>query len=299
MISLKTLLYFSIFKYPLKKDEIFTFSSLENEVLLETELSQLLEEGKIFKIDEFYLPINRVDWVERRRNGNKNALIKMKKAKKMAKILNLFPFVQSVMISGTLSKNYMDETTDIDFFVITKPGNIVISKFLIGSYRRLFARKSLCVNFLLDWNNLYIKKQNIYSAIEIATLIPVVDSGLFEKFILANQKWVLNLLPNATFKKNDTFSVKDPFLKRSIEKLLSTKIFLKIGDSMQKFYLKKLGKGKKIHCESLKTNELQIANGIFKGHNLNYEKRILTLFESNQKDFSKNDSLKTSNYFYE
>ncbi len=299
MDTLKTLLYFAIFKYPLRKDEIYMFSNLENETSLETELSQLLGKEKIFKIDEFYLPVNQPDWVKRRRNGNKNALIKMKKAKKMAKILNLFPFIQSVMISGTLSKNYMDETTDIDFFVITKPGNIVVSKFLIGSFRRLFARKSLCVNFLLDWDNLYIEKQNIYSAIEIATLIPVVDSGLFEKFILTNKKWVLNLLPNVIFKKNNTFSVKDPFIKKNIEKLLSTKIFLKIGDSMQRFYLKKLGEGKEIHCESLKTKELQITKGIFKGHNLNYEKRILTLFENNKKSFSKNDNLKVKNYFYD
>ncbi|HEX9827302.1 MAG TPA: hypothetical protein VGA80_11935 [Flavobacteriaceae bacterium] len=280
-------------------EEIYMFSNLENREQVEIELANLLKKKTIYKIDEFYLPINQPDWVKRRINGNRNALRKMKKAKKMAKVLSLFPFVQSVMISGTLSKGYMDKTSDIDFFVITKPGNIVISKFLIGCFRRVFARKSFCVNFLLDWNNLYIKKQNIYSAIEIATLIPVVDSGLYEKFISKNESWVLNFLPNIAFKKNDTFSIKDSFIKRNIENLFSTIFFLKLGNSMLSFYLNKLGKGNEIHCESLKTNELQINNGVFKGHNLNYEKRILTLFERYQKDILRNNRLILRNYFYD
>jgi hypothetical protein len=68
---------------------------------------------------------------------------------------------------------------------------------------------------------------------------------------------------------------------------------------MLSFYLNKLGKGNEIHCESLKTNELQINNGVFKGHNLNYEKRILTLFERYQKDILRNNRLILRNYFYD
>ncbi len=299
MNALKTILYFSIFKYPITKEEVFKFSKIKSKSQLDDELEQLLDNGIIYKFDEIYNIKNNYAWVERRLKGNIEAKKKMKKARKMANIMKYFPFVQSIMISGTLSKNYMDATTDIDFFVITKPGNIVISKFLMGTFRRLFARNSFCVNFLLDWDNLYIKKQNIYTAIEIATLIPVVNYDLYEKFINTNNYWVLQYLPNIHFHEQKTDVIKKSILKKSAESLLQTKPFLKLGDWMRTKYLKKLGSGRAEQIQSLHSNELEINKGIFKGHHFSYESRILALFELYQKDIKANGNLEVNTSFYD
>ncbi len=299
MNTLKTILYFSIFKYPLTKEEVFKFSKTKSKAQLDDELQHLIDNGIIYKFDEIYNIKNNYDWVKRRLKGNIEAKKKMNKARKMANIMKYFPFVQSIMISGTLSKNYMDETTDIDFFVITKPGNIVISKFLMGAFRRLFARNSFCVNFLIDWDNLYIKKQNIYTAIEIATLIPVVNYDLYEKFINVNKDWVLQYLPNIHFSEQKTDVVKKSILKNIAENLLQTKLFLKLGDWMRKKYLKKLGTGRAEQIQSLHSNELEINKGIFKGHRFSYESRILALFELYQKDIKANGNLEVNTFFYD
>ena len=200
MDLIKTFLYFAVFKYPITKDEALSFCPYETDNI-DLEIENLIRQKSLFKIGEFYLPYNNPLWVERRIKGNQLAEKKMAKARKMAAFLNRFPFVRSVMISGSLAKGYMDESSDIDFFVIMKPGNIAITKILIGSCRRLFAKKSLCVNFMIDSNHLEMRSKNIYSAVEVATLIPMINFEVYNSFMSANRHWVSAHLPNLVIKQ--------------------------------------------------------------------------------------------------
>lgn len=297
-ILLKTFLYFAVFKFPLTKREALAFCQFKTQSI-DSELDFLLKEKLIYKIKNLYLPKNEKLWVERRLKGHREAKRIMPKAKKMAHILKHFPFVRSIMISGTLAKGYMDQNCDIDFFVITKPGNITISKFLIGVSRRLFFPKGLCVNYIIDTDNLLIEKQNIYSATEFATLIPVMDSNIFHEFISKNKHWVTDNLPNYNIQRNISKPIKEAALKISIEKLLSTKIGNFFETRLQKFYLKKLSNGKKEHKESFISGELKIKKGVIKGHNLSYEKTILGIYNHNKKMIKENSVMKLDLFFYD
>ena len=104
MNSLKTILYFSIFDYPLCKEEIKQYAQpLDN---VDEELKTLIDKNIIFLKDGFYNIENNLKHIERRLAGNKKAKDLMPKAYKMSKRIMSFPFIEAVTISGALSKNF-------------------------------------------------------------------------------------------------------------------------------------------------------------------------------------------------
>ena len=60
--------------------------------------------------------ITKVSSVERRLKGEEHAADALKTAMKYTARISRFPFVRGVSLSGSLSKNYMDSESDIDYF---------------------------------------------------------------------------------------------------------------------------------------------------------------------------------------
>ncbi len=58
MNTLKVILYFSIFKYPLTKAEIFSFSKATDDAQTDKELLTLTEQNIIFNLGNFYSDTN-------------------------------------------------------------------------------------------------------------------------------------------------------------------------------------------------------------------------------------------------
>lgn len=297
MDLIKTFLYFAIFKHPLTKEEAKNFCQYKTENI-DADLDYLVEKNFIYKIGEYYLPYNHDSWIKRRIDGNKLAKKKMGKAKRMSKILSQFPFVRSVMISGSLAKGYMDKSSDIDFFVIMKSGNIAISKALIGLFRRFFATKSLCVNYMINEENLHIEKQNIYTAVEMATLIPTVDSGLFEPFMQKNMVWVRTFLPNAIIKKNNIAPMKSGVVKQVGEFMLTNRLADQLDSRLRKIYIKR--SGLQLNPNKRKKNEEQVINkGILKLHNKSYQSRIINMYQEYEHNFESSKDLEFNRHFYD
>ena len=174
--TLKTILYFSIFRYPLNKDEIHSYTNYETITETEKELQHLIDEKILRKVDEFYVYGSDLDSVIKRMRGNMYAKKVMKKASKKAKFIAKFPYVEAVGISGSLSKGYYDNLSDIDFFVITKPNKLWICRTLLMLYKKIFlfnSRRYFCVNYFVSSSQLEIEEQNRFTATELKTLIPM------------------------------------------------------------------------------------------------------------------------------
>ena len=194
---IRTLLYFDIFHYPLTLNEIIRFhpqkSSRENIVHA---ISQLRNKLVVFKLDNFYSLHPNNAFVQRRRAGNELAKKRLKTAKKFSWLISRFPFVRAIMISGSLSKDYMEASSDIDYFIITEPGRLWLTRGLLALFKRFFllnSHKFFCTNYLIDSQSLEIEEKNIYTAMETTTLIPVYGKVLYEKFVTKNQ-WTKNHL---------------------------------------------------------------------------------------------------------
>jgi len=72
--ALKTIIYFSIFNYPLKLDEICNFSVSKNKDGIQKDLEELVSKKVIFKVDDYYLMAQHRESIEKRIMGNQMAV---------------------------------------------------------------------------------------------------------------------------------------------------------------------------------------------------------------------------------
>jgi predicted nucleotidyltransferase len=225
---LTTLAYFDLFSYPLTRGEIYMFLQNKYEYdAFDDSLRCLLDSRFIHKFDAFYTLKNDQYLIVRRNEGNLKATELIKIAKKVADILIRFPYVRGIAISGSLSKNYADEYSDIDLFIITTKNRLWIARTIMHCFKKLtfLVRKEdyFCMNYYIDEQQLEIPEKNIYTAIEIGTLIPLQGDAVFEKFYAANA-WTRAYLPNKNMRVSSAKPIKMSFLKNIAELLLNNAV---------------------------------------------------------------------------
>ena len=235
---LKTLAYFDIFHYPLLSDEIKQFSGQSlSESLLEKALQQLLNDRKIFRLNNFYSLQNNLLLAEKRIHGNRRAEELLPKAIKIGRFLFQFPFVRGIGVSGSLSKNYADEKADIDFFIITEMNRLWIARTLMHIFKKftfITGRQHFyCMNYYVDEAALEMEDKNIFTAIEVKTLLPVHGKEILDDFFTANQ-WTNEFLPACNYKSLRNGESSGTWIKKFIEWVLKSKI----GDRIDNYLLK-------------------------------------------------------------
>lgn len=131
-------------------------------------------------------------------------------AKKAAKLISKIPTVKFVGITGALAMMNADRDSDIDLLIITRINTLWTTRLLVYLFICLFRiqirkprnkqqKDRLCLNMWMDESDLIWDKKdrNIYTAHEIAQIVPLINKEkIYEKFIYLN-RWVLNYWPNA------------------------------------------------------------------------------------------------------
>lgn len=225
---IEALVYFDLFRYPLTTPEIVRFAPYHINHLSEVEqaLSELEAAFIIFRFGSFWCLRNDHSLIDRRKNGNRHAAEVWDKAIKVSRLIHQFPFVRSVNISGSLSKDYFDQTTDFDFFIITAPGRIWLSRTMLALYKKIFllnSRKYFCINYFITCDEPDIPDNNKFSATEVITLRNMTGPEHYAFFIERNQ-WAFKYFPNADKAGDPASSMNDSFLKRILEKLLEGRL---------------------------------------------------------------------------
>ena len=247
---LKCLAYFDLFSYPLTGDEISRFCThAYSHAELTRHINILVETERVYRIGNFYSLRSDQRLATRREAGNRRAEKKMKTARRVGKFLHHFPFVRGVAISGSLSKNFADKNSDIDFFIITARNRLWVARTLMFSFYKLifFAgiRNWFCMNYYIDEDALQIEEKNFYTAIEIATLVPVVITPGIAHFFAENE-WVASFLPSAMPHRLPEMRMKNSRLKSLFEAILSQKfgswLDLKLMKSTSTRWKKKMKK---------------------------------------------------------
>ncbi|HLG38713.1 MAG TPA: hypothetical protein VI461_03555 [Chitinophagaceae bacterium] len=235
---LKILAYFSVFDFPLSADEIRKYLPPgSNEDCVETALTRLAEEGSIFKFNDVYSLQNKIELVKRKQQGYLRAEQLLPKAMRIGRFLCAFPYVRGIGVSGGLSKMYAHENADIDFFIITKANRLWIARTIMHLYKKftfLTGKQHYhCMNYFLDEKALRLKDQNIYTAFETITLIPVCGEAIHD-FFVANG-WVSEWFANypETIKAQQKPSPKS-WIKRMIERIFNNKM----GDRLDNYLMK-------------------------------------------------------------
>ena len=208
---LNTLQYFNIFRHPLFFEEIHRFCGIST---CKKELKELTDHmvasGEIFLIEGCYLLEKNAALVHKRKTGATRAQLLMQHAQHSASIISRFPFVKNVSISGSLSKGYANEKSDIDLFIITQKNRLWICRSLLHLYKKMTFLKgkehSYCMNYFIDESKLCLEEQNIFTATELATLIPMYNTEVHRELIMANKSWAIKLLPNVPWSTDMVFT---------------------------------------------------------------------------------------------
>ncbi len=288
---LRTLLYFNIFDHPLTESEIFHLTQdhdiRENDIKIA--INELTISGLIRYHDGYFFLNNKKECVARRRNGEVHAAQAMQKAARFSKLISKFPFVRAVALSGSLSKNYMDSKTDIDYFVITAPERMWVARTLLVLYKKVFllnSHKYFCVNYFLSEDNLEVPDKNIFTATEVSFLIPTCNYKLYHRFKEANN-WSMNFLPNFPLRSIDNIIPdKKYLLKNFLEKMLSGTIGEKLDGIFFRQTIRFWKKKFKHFDDSTFDLRLRSRKNVSKHHPLGYQEKILNGYSESMTAFA-------------
>jgi hypothetical protein len=191
---LRPLIYFDIFSYPLTKAEMFSYAQLppSNHTERDYALQVLINKGIVKEVQGFYGVNLTQESIQKRIESNQRANQILPLAYKWAHFIGKFPFVRAVMLSGSISKNVMTDSGDIDYFVITQPGRLWVARTFLVLYRKIFLANShqyFCTNYFVDIENLTIEDKNLFTATECITLLPAYGKEYYLPFMEANL-WV-------------------------------------------------------------------------------------------------------------
>lgn len=289
MESLKTILYFSIFNYPLKIEEIHDYTTHKSLEETTTEIDFLIKQKNIQKIDEYYIYNSDFECIKKRIKGNLGAQKVMSIAKNRANFISKFPFVKAVGISGSLSKGYYDENSDVDFFVITEPNRLWTTRTLLMLYKKIFllnSRKYFCINYFISSENLEIEEKNRFTATEIKTLIPIKGKNEFEKFYEVND-WTKKYFKTQHTNLALVSEINKPILIDWLEKLLRMPFYNILDQYFRKITLLKWkSKFKTMGKEDFKI-ALKSTQDVSKHHPYNFQKKVILALNEKYIEFHK------------
>jgi hypothetical protein len=286
---IRQFLYYDLFQYPLREEEVKASNTSSQD------LQDLLESGILKLRGELMALTYSEENFNRRLEGNIRADKSMGKALKRGRFIGQFPFVRGVYISGSLSKGFLEEDADVDFFIITKPGRLWLTRTLLIAFKKLFLlnnRKFFCLNYFIDTKHLKISEENMFTATELVTLIGVCDFGYHRSFEQSNE-WVKNYYPSSKF-KIPTSNCKHGGLKKTLEFLLNGWLGKQL-DRLCFWLTLSIWKKKFGHFES-EDFELAMKSRkyISKHHPQNFQKKVLEGFQKKIEDFEQEHGLSLS-----
>ncbi len=288
---LRTLLYYDIFNYPLKCEEVFRFLGMNSITAgdVAAALNDLEERGKVQRVQDLYCIRAAEANAVRRIKGNITAEGFMGLARSKANFIASFPFVRGVLASGSLSKGYMDEESDLDFFIITAPNRLWIARTLLVMYKRIFllnSHKFFCVNYFVDENHPQIEERNLFTATELATVIPLYGASQYRDLIRANQ-WLKLFFPNFSPRAVD----KVPSAASKGVKKFMEGIFNVFFPAKLEHYFRKItyDRWERLYKKDYAKDDFDVAfksrEYASKNHPSNYQRKILDLYAERLKSF--------------
>lgn len=237
----KTLCYFDQFSYPLTEQELFNFlwqpPTVSWAVFLGT-LGEMVAEKTIEQQNLFYFLPGRANLVSARARCFLLREKKLRLARKLGRMLAAVPFIQGVFVCNTVASGWPQINSDIDLFVVAKPGRLWFARSVFTALTSLLNRRRhgtviadhLCLSFYatppaFNLNSVRITTPDIYLVYWLQALIPMyADPKVLPDLLTANS-WIKEYVPNFESRPLFQRTVLAPFglnfFKKTTERLLA------------------------------------------------------------------------------
>lgn len=193
-----SVLYHDLFDYPLSDSEMFKWRSGK----------KLSEIPAIVNRGDFYFLEGREGLIYQRLLRRRISVKKFEIARKASRILSFVPTVKMVAVTGSLAMYNSTDKSDIDLMIVTRSGYLWTTRLMVYAIAKLSGirlrkpldkneKDKLCLNIWLDERDLSWRGRNLYTAHEIAQVVPLVNKDNIYEKLLWNNKWILKFWPNA------------------------------------------------------------------------------------------------------
>jgi len=289
---LRTLLYYDIWHYPLSSAELYAFLPVNTISLDEFRrcLPQITDGNIIREYKDYYF-VRGLDKpvVWQRSKKEKHARHLWRMARLFTHVIKRFPYVRAVFVSGDLSKNATTRKSDVDFFVLTEPGKLWITRTLLIAFKKTFLvnkKKYFCLNYLATTDHLRSEERNIFVATEIAHLKPLYNRALFQKYHEANT-WIRDFFPNFDLGMmprtgvNDRRSVLQQMSEAILNRLPTESIDRLLQSKMEQVWLKRYPEFE----ESVRKKIFRSTRHESRAYVGNFEEKILALYHQKLQEY--------------
>ncbi len=286
---IQTIAWFNLFDFPLTAEEVQAYLYNYDKPLHIKEvkgiLGQLVEEHQIELIKDHYVLPGRAPITETRKARKFIAEKLWNRVKLYGQYMRDVPFVRMIAVCNNLSYDNASEQSDIDLFVVVKPGRMWIARLLITLILQFFGIRRhgnrvagrFCLSFFvtdkkLGMEELALNPTDPYLAYWTKMLCPVYDEGVYGEFQKANADWILKgygLRFGLDCRKHLYVEGKSG-LKKAVEWILAGKL----GDGIEWLLTKTFKKKTLAHMQKLGPEaSVIVTDDMLKFHN--HDKREL------------------------
>jgi hypothetical protein len=192
--------YADVFDYPLTADEVHRY--LAGVAASRSGVRAALANGRLVPrwlshTGRYYCLPGREHVVETRRERTRLSETYWRRAIHYGRVIAGLPFVRLVAVTGALAMDNVADD-DVDYMIVTEPGRLWLCRALVVGVVRLAAMRgiTLCPNYFLSENALVLAERNLFTAHEVAQMVPLAGFDTYARFRHLN-RWTDDFLPNA------------------------------------------------------------------------------------------------------
>lgn len=157
-------------------------------------LEDLKHRGLIFEKNSVLFTRDLQKSYQQKKRSSKNIF---RQHKRYLSIIARMPWVKYAALTGANAFESCQTHDDVDLFLITKSNRLWICYLALVLFSKVIRKRdTLCINYLVDEQNLHIRQHDYYTAVQILQMIPLFDNA-FNKRIIEDNRWIFDFLPNA------------------------------------------------------------------------------------------------------
>ncbi len=240
---LETVLYSDLFDYPLTHAELAHFLvrvRADGETVCTCLGAPRYLDGRLRQIDGYVVACGREALIDRRRVRQAASARLWVRARRFARWLAALPFVRMVAVSGALAMDNSAAGDDIDVLIVSAPGRVWTARLFAVALvvaGKLFG-DTLCPNYLVSENALALEQRDLFSAHELAQMVPLYGLPVYARMRAANA-WVGDFLPNACAPLRRECEVRAGGPGRAVKRLAEWLLGGWLGDALEDWEMRR------------------------------------------------------------